>query len=249
MPYGVGALFVKACDSTNAQAATMALNGERGPIWIAAEQQSAGRGRRGRAWTSEPGNLYTSLLFRPSLAPADLSALPFLTALAIRDTFIDLGAPKASVQCKWPNDVLIGGKKASGVLIESSARSANALDHVIVGIGMNLLHHPEDAQFPATSLKAATGDDASPRQALSRLAQHMFDRLNRWNISDFKAIGDDWTECAWGLGERRLIRTSQEEFSGVPEALGADGGLIVRLDDGTEKRLYAGDIFPVSGLD
>ncbi|NVJ99272.1 MAG: biotin--[acetyl-CoA-carboxylase] ligase [Alphaproteobacteria bacterium] len=245
MPDGVGAFFFAECDSTNALAGSLARKGEAGPIWVCAGVQTAGRGRRGRIWTSEPGNLYTSLMFRPNLKPTELSALPFIVALAIRDTFIALGADPERTRCKWPNDVLLDEKKASGVLIESSARNAETLDYVVVGIGMNLLHFPHEAVFEATSLKDAFGKLVQPRDALPILAGNMVDRLNNWNIYSFTSIAQEWINVSWGLGQRREIRTATETFVGVLESLSNDGGIIVRLDDGTEKRLYAGDIFPV----
>lgn len=246
MPYGVGALFFAECDSTNTLAAEFARKGYKGPLWLTAGQQTAGRGRRGRVWASGGGNLYTSLLFRPSLKPSDLAALPYIVALAARETFITLGADRAVVRCKWPNDVLIDGKKACGVLIESSARNADLLDYVIIGIGMNLCEFPGDAAYGATSLLHATGKRITPREALSVLASHMFERLNDWDISSFEQVASEWQECSWGLGEKREIRTATDTFTGTPLSLSSDGGLIVRLDDGTEKRLYAGDVFPVS---
>lgn len=246
MPDGVGALFFAECDSTNTLAAEYARKGYKGSLWLAAGHQSAGRGRRGRVWASGVGNLYTSLLFRPRLKPSDLAALPYIVALAARETFITLGADKASVRCKWPNDVLIDDKKACGVLIESSARNADVLDYVIIGIGMNLCEFPSDAAYGATSLLHASGKHVMPREALSVLAGHMFERLNDWDISSFGKLASEWQECSWGLGEKREIRTATNTFVGTPLTLSSDGGLIVRLDDGTEKCLYAGDVFPVS---
>ncbi len=249
MPHGVGARFFESCDSTNQLATDYARQGEKGPVWFVAGTQTAGRGRRGRAWLSEPGNLFCSLLFRPDLGPADLVALPYIAALSVRDTFISLGAPAKAVKCKWPNDVLLDGKKANGILIESSARNADELDYIVVGIGMNLVFAPEPAEavFPATSLKQAYGLEADVRNAVALLAQHLFQRLNAWSISDISPIVDEWTNTAWGLGEVRQIRTHSEEFDGTPIRLACDGGLVVKTDDGSEKRLYAGDIFPVAG--
>ena len=248
-PKGVGARFFDSLASTNVTAADLARAGDMGPLWVIAGEQNDGRGRRGRVWTSGPGNLYASLLLRPRLSPKDLVALPFLVALAIRDSFITLGAESPKVKCKWPNDVLIDGRKASGVLIESSARSAQQLDHLIIGIGMNLAHHPEGAQFPPTDLKTATGNNVPVRLAFEALAHHMFTRITNWRIDDFGPIAQEWTDAAWGLGNACELRTASETFVGTPESLGPDGGLIVRLDGGGEKRLYAGDIFPVTGQD
>lgn len=248
VPHGVGARFFESCDSTNQLAADYARSGEQGPVWLIAGAQTAGRGRRGRTWLSEPGNLFCSLLFRPDLQPSDLVALPYIAALSVMDTFVSLGAPEQHVRCKWPNDVLLNGKKASGILIESSARSADELDYIVIGIGMNLVFAPEpaDAAFPATSLKKAYGIEADVRDAVTFLAEHLYRRLNAWSIPDISSIVDEWTGSAWGLGETRRIRTHGEEFDGVPSRLAYDGGLVVILGDGTEKRLYAGDIFPVT---
>lgn len=249
MPHGVGAHFFESCDSTNQLATDYARRGEKGPVWLISGTQTAGRGRRGRAWLSKPGNLFCSLLFRPDLRPSDLVAFPYIAALSVRDTFISLGAPAEAVRCKWPNDVLLDAKKASGILIESSARNSDELDYIVVGIGMNLVLAPEpsDAAFPAISLKQAYGIEADVRNAVALLAQHLYRRLNAWSISNISPIVDEWTGAAWGLGEVRRIRTHNEEFDGMPSRLAGDGGLVVKLGDGTEKHLYAGDIFPVAG--
>jgi len=249
MPNGVEAFFFEECDSTNARAATLAIAGEQGPLWVVAGAQSAGRGRRGRAWTSETGNLYASLMFRPHIRAQDMAALPFIVALAVRDAFVTLGVPENLVQCKWPNDILICGRKASGVLIESSARHGGFLDYVIIGIGMNLMHFPDDAAFGATSLRHATGREVTVKEAVSVLAEKLYDRINAWQVDDFKAVADEWTQHSWGLGQKRELRTHDETFTATLLGLSDDGALIARLDDGLEKRLYAGDVFPVARAD
>ncbi|WP_417457174.1 biotin--[acetyl-CoA-carboxylase] ligase [Kordiimonas sp.] len=246
-PAGVGASFLPECDSTNAVASKLGQSGETGPLWIVAGRQSAGRGRRGKIWKSEGGNLYASLLFKPAIEPSDMTAIPFLVALAVRDTFLDFGAD--DVRCKWPNDVLIGGHKASGVLIESSARNAKELDYVIIGIGINLMHFPNDAQFRATSLKAVTGNVIDVRHAFQALSHHLFDRLTNWKTSEITPIAEEWTNSAWGLGHRCVLRTATDTFEGTPLRLAGDGGLVVGLDNGEERSLYAGDIFPVGGME
>lgn len=248
-PAGVGARFYEECGSTNAVATEIAIAGERGPLWIIAGQQSAGRGSRGRAWTSKRGNLYASLLIRPQLEPKDLTALPFIAALAVRDAFIAHGAPAGDVRCKWPNDVLIRDRKASGILIESSARSGGVLDHVIIGIGMNIGFYPDDAQFTATSLSEVVGAAVAVRPVFESLSASLFARLTNWQVGDFTSIREDWSNAAWGLGKVCSFRVMGQSFNGVPQYLAADGALVVALDDGQEKRLYAGDIFPVSGLE
>jgi len=245
MPNGIDARFYKKCSSTNRVAESCYKEGTKGPVWFVANEQTAGRGRKGRIWTSENGNLFSSLLFTPFISPSDLGPLAFIAALAVRDTFIALGADAASVTCKWPNDVLIEGKKASGILIESSASGAGKLDYVIIGIGMNLINNPTDAEFLATNLKKVTGKTVSVRNAIELLAGFVKARIEAWDIDNFLPIRDEWTQHAWGLGETRQIRTSQQSFQARLIGLNAHGGLKALLPSGEEKTIVAADVFPV----
>ena len=247
MPDGVSARYYGRCDSTNTRASDYLVGGEAKPCWFVASEQTAGRARRGRAWTSNPGNLFTSLAFLPSIRPSDLGPLPFIVALSVRDTFIALGADPAAVKCKWPNDLLINEKKACGILIESSASAQSALDYVIIGIGMNLLHSPDDAVFEATSFKAETGQTVSLQEAMTHLAARLKYRLDDWTLGDFAPIAAEWTDCAWGLGQTRMINAADRQFEATLIGLDEDGGLRALLATGEETTIVAADIFPVGG--
>ena len=146
-------------------------------------------------------------------------------------------------QCKWPNDVLLHEKKASGILIESSA-SGNSIDYLIVGIGMNLAHYPDDAIFKATSFTEVASKQVDVRVALAILAEKLKGRLDAWRLGDFEPIRAEWLSCAWGFGNKRLIRTTTETFTGTLVDLNSQGAVNVILDDGTEKTIYVADIFP-----
>lgn len=247
VPHGVEAHFYPVCASTNEVASSYLRAGNsHSPVWIIAGSQSGGKGRKGRPWVSNEGNLYASLAFRPTIAPKDLGALPFLIALAARDTLIDLGLDASEVQCKWPNDILVSGKKICGILIESSARSAQALDYVIVGIGINLLHSPEEALFKATSVKRVLGDAVTVQKALAILSAKVKYRLDHWTVDDFEPTRREWTDSAWGLGQTRLINTSTEAFDAQLIGLDTEGGLLVKLENGEQRQIVAADIFPVA---
>ena len=127
--------------STNAEALARARAGERGPLWITAARQTAGRGRRGNVWTSEPGNLYASLLLTDAAPAAHLPELCFVVALAVRDA-VGTAAPSLSpkLRLKWPNDLLLDGAKLAGILIE--AESVGGKTATVAGIGINCAHHP-----------------------------------------------------------------------------------------------------------
>ncbi len=247
-PAQTGVQYHEECDSTNTLASRAGSDGTPTPLWFVAGKQKSGRGRRGRAWTSSPGNLYSSYLFKPELNIPELATLPFLVSLAVRDTFIRLGCSPKKVQCKWPNDVLISEKKASGILIESSAAPGLKTDFIVVGIGLNLMHFPEDAQFAATSVAAETNNTPDVTSAFKILSHSLHERLQSWHPEDAAGIIKEWRACAWGMGMRREIRTNDETFHATLIGLKDDGGLSLRLDNGDNKQLYAGDVFaPPSG--
>ncbi len=152
-----------ACDSvgsTNSEALARARTGETGPLWITARTQTAGRGRRGRAWTSAPGNLYATLLLRDPSRAVLAPQLSFVAALAVYDAiseFVEGERPRIAL--KWPNDVFCDGAKVAGILIEGEGNPLT----VAIGIGINCVHHPDDTEYPATDLRARGVNDACAR--------------------------------------------------------------------------------------
>ena len=140
--------------STNAEALALAGRGERGPLWVTAGRQTGGRGRRGRTWVSERGNLFASLLLTDTAPPEHWPELAFVAALAIHDAVAEVApALRPQLFIKWPNDLLLDGKKFSGILIEGEGGSSGGA--VVVGIGVNCVSHPADTDYPATDLAAA----------------------------------------------------------------------------------------------
>ena len=228
------------CDtvgSTNTEALAVARAGERGPLWITARSQTSGRGRRGRAWVSEPGNLYASLLLTDPSPPDRAAELSFVAALAVHDAGASLVVPAAArVALKWPNDLLIDGKKFSGILIEGEGPT------VVVGIGINCAHHPKDTAFPATDL-AAEGVDVTVEGLFMELSAAMVRRIAQWNRSaGFEATRADWLRHAAGVGGPMRVALAQGERSGRFETVDARGRLILRLPDGAIETVTAGDV-------
>lgn len=253
MPSGVRGLRYSICDSTNIRAQLLAgeagQNAVRSSAWVQAVSQSAGRGRRGRPWVSRPGNLYASHLFYPT-APRDaLRRLPFSVALAIVEALVAEGVNPESVTCKWPNDILIHDRKVAGILIESAMQAGQDIDHIVIGIGINLAHAPDDARFPATSVTDATGVSIAPEALLQDLARTLAVHLESWQSAPFEPVRQAWLARAWGLGRRQRITmgsgagNNAGSFEARLKDLAEDGALVVMLDDGREKRLYAGDVF------
>ena len=228
--------------STNAEALNLARQGERGPLWVTAQRQTAGRGRRGRAWISEPGNLHASLLLT---APAPMEHWPqlsFVAALAIHDAVVEVAADlEPQLAIKWPNDLLLRGAKLAGILIEGQGGAAGEAAAVVVGIGVNCASHPTDTDYPATDLAAA---GISPEMLLGALAVEMQRRLAQWSRGDgFASIRADWLARAAGLGEDVRVRLVDREIAGRFEALDPAGGLVLRLPNGDVTTIAAGDVF------
>lgn len=237
----------EAIDSTNAQARRLAEAGEAGPVWIAARSQSAGRGRQGRAWSSPPGNLSATLLTTSLLPPAEVARISFVAALAAHDLACAY-APPSLVKVKWPNDVEIAGRKACGILVESGARPEGGV-WLAVGIGANLVYAPQGLERPATTLAEHLAADALPPTfdaALKILAIAFARRMRLWEQGGFTAVADAWTARAAHLNARCTARLPHETVEGLAEGLEPDGALRLRLDDGSLRRISAGDVFPVA---
>lgn len=229
-------------DSTNAEARRRAEAGEVGPVWITALTQTAGRGRRGRDWQTKSGNLAATLLFPTEKPAGEAAQISFVAALAAADLAQTcLGAGVATV--KWPNDLLIHGRKAAGILVESGPLPDGRL-WLAVGIGVNLAHAPQDVERPAAAFaEFMNGPPPSPRAALEVLAQ-AFERWRlAWEREGFAPIAKGWTERAHGLGQPCEARLPNQTLRGVAEGLDLDGALRLRLDDGALLRITAGDVF------
>jgi BirA family biotin operon repressor/biotin-[acetyl-CoA-carboxylase] ligase len=238
-------LLLDQTDSTNAEARRRADAGETGPLWIVARRQSAGRGRRGRQWESQDGNLFSTLMQVTRKSPAEAAQVTFVAALAIAD-LLDAWAPASLVTIKWPNDVMLAGQKASGVLVESGAHESGGL-WLAVGIGINLVSAPEGTERPATALAHhLRGDVASPptiEAAAAKLAEAFNVWMTRWETLGFQPILDAWSARTAGLDGPAVARLGRETIEGRAEGVAPDGALKLRLADGSLRLISAGDVF------
>jgi BirA family transcriptional regulator, biotin operon repressor / biotin---[acetyl-CoA-carboxylase] ligase len=234
--------------STNAEAFARARAGERGPLWITARRQVAGRGRRGRAWVSEPGNLYASLLVTDPAPPQRAAELSLVAALAVHDALAECaGVLSLRLTLKWPNDMLCDGAKLAGILVEGEALPGGPLA-VVIGIGVNCAHHPTATAYPATNL-AAAGALVAPESLAQALIAAMARRLAEWDAGkNFAAIRAAWLKRAAGLGAPARVRLPDREIEGVAETLDETGRLVLRLADGSRERIAAGEMFPLAAL-
>src|SRR5690606_8419335 len=238
-------LQLEQTDSTNAEARRRAEAGESGPLWIVARRQTAGRGRRGRSWESDSGDLATTLLLTTDKAPAEAAQITFVAALAVAD-LLDGFAPPSLVTIKWPNDVMLAGRKAAGVLVESGTHPAGGL-WLAVGIGVNLAQAPTGTERPATALADHLRADVvaapSPGAAAGRLAEAFAVWLERWRALGFQPILDAWRARTAGLDGPATARLGHETVEGRAEGVAPDGALRLRLADGSLRLISAGDVF------
>jgi BirA family biotin operon repressor/biotin-[acetyl-CoA-carboxylase] ligase len=242
-------LIFEDLDSTNAEARRRAEAGERGPVWLLARRQNAGRGRRGRAWEAGKGNLTATLLLTLDKPPLEAAQLAFVVALAAARTIASY-VPASILRLKWPNDVLIGEDKVCGMLIESGPAAGGGL-WLAIGVGINLMSYPRGVERPATAVAEHLRHDVirppTPDEALAVLAADFESILALWREQGFEPIRRAWTRMAAGIGGPCTVRLDSDTVSGVAEGLDADGALLLRLPDGDLRRITAGDVFFGSG--
>jgi BirA family transcriptional regulator, biotin operon repressor / biotin---[acetyl-CoA-carboxylase] ligase len=247
LPEGYRLFAFDTLGSTNDEAKRLAHAGAAAGTLVWAREQTAGHGRRGRAWASPPGNLYLSLIMRPQAPPARAAQLGFVAALGLGDALLALTEPALGLRYKWPNDLLADGRKLAGILLEAEAGGAeDGVDFVVIGIGVNLASAPRDVEYPATSLAAAGYTDVSPGTLLAEFARHFERRARRWQVEGFAPVRDAWLERASGIGEPVRVRLDRGTLHGRFVDLDADGALLLDAADGP-RRIAAGDIFPALG--
>ena len=227
--------------STNTEAMARARAGERGPVWFVTTLQTAGRGRRHRPWVAPRGNLASSILEVMQVAPPVAATLGFAAGLALESALRRLSGGGAEFSLKWPNDVLAGSHKLSGILLE--AESVGDSIAVVVGIGTNVVAAPEGTPTPATSLKAL-GIDISAEQLFGALSDTWAEFRGIWdNGRGFAEIRQRWLERAAGLGQPVSIRSGGSTVSGSFETIDEQGCMIVGTSDGRRVPISAGDVY------
>jgi BirA family biotin operon repressor/biotin-[acetyl-CoA-carboxylase] ligase len=222
------------------RARALAEAGEPARLAVWAGEQTAGRGRQGRSWLSPPGNLYVTLLLRPAGAPAAAARLGFAAGLALADAASAWLAPER-VALKWPNDLLIDGAKAAGLLLESSGRGRR-LDWLLIGSGVNLASHPEGLGYPVTSF-AAAGAAISPAELLESYLKFFEIHCNLLEKQGFSPLRAAWLKRARGLGGPLTVRLPGASLSGIFRDLDEDGALVLEEASGRRRRITAAEVY------
>lgn len=244
--------------STNAEAMIAALRGDNGKIWYAALQQTAGRGRRGRAWESPHGNLAASLLIVPEAESGVLATLGFVAGVALNRALgsvlphatirsgidgADVAGTRARsrIALKWPNDLLMDGAKLAGILLEAQMRP-DGRQAIVIGFGVNVVSAPTGTPYPAISL-ADMGCIVPAEMVFEALAQAWVECYDIWNdgrgVAEILAL---WRQSAAGVGAEVVVQRNSDVVRGIFETIDDAGRLIVRDNEGHRIAIAAGDV-------
>lgn len=226
-------------DSTQTETARLAAAGAPEGTVVSARHQRAGRGRRGRDWWDRPGDsLLLSVLLRPPVAAAQAPQLSLVGALAVTDALWAVAGTEARI--RWPNDVMIAGRKVCGILPEATSGDGGRLQHVIVGIGVNVNQDrfPPDLSGRATSLRLATGFRHEPARLLAAVLEALDRRYAEWLAGGFAALRDAWRERSATLGQPVTL---PDGGAGMAVDVDADGALLVRTGEGALRRVVSGE--------
>lgn len=228
-------------DSTNEEAKRLAKAGGSHGAVIWAKKQTSGKGRMGRSWVSEEGNLFVSMLLKPEKPLQEFSQLSFVTAVAVLDALADMVKPD-DLACKWPNDILLNDKKLGGILLESFKAGEDSDSWAVAGVGINVDSFPKQTDFPATCLTDAGVELISAKIILSRFIHHFIECYNTWNAKGFAPIRKRWLESAWKLGNPITARLVDGKQEGLFEGIDDHGRLILALAEGRKQHILAADI-------
>lgn len=238
---GQSIVYYSSLGSTNDLIKGLAAQGAPEGTLVIADEQTAGKGRLGRKWLAPPGtSLLLSLLFRPDLAPKQAQRLTMICSLAIADAIE--GLTGLSVDLKWPNDILIRGKKAGGILTESET-TGGYLDYVVVGMGLNVnlaISTLPELRGMATSLSQELGREVSRLELLWKILEGIEIRYKSLRRGELPH--EEWVARLINLGRQVQVTTPHGVLMGWAEGVDADGALILRTTDGQRKRILTGDV-------
>ena len=229
--------------STNAAAKQQARKGAKEGTAIIAETQTRGKGRLNRPWISPKGGIWLSIILKPEIAVGDTPKITLITSVAVAKTLREMFDLKAEI--KWPNDVLIDSRKVCGILCEAVLKG-KTVDFIIVGIGVNANFTsealPKDLQTTATTLKEVLKKDIDREKFVCLLLKEFENNYKMLRKRKFEGLLEEWRSMAGFLGKKVRITSFDEEFHGVAVDIDKNGALIVKLADGTVRKVISGDV-------
>lgn len=232
-------------DSTSLESARRSSSGDRGPIWLAARTQTAGRGRLGRVWQSASGNLFTTALIPLKEFGREVSCLSLTIGLAVRDTIVEISQGRVIPGLKWPNDVRVDGAKICGILMEAGEGPDG--HWLSIGIGINLNTAPNLPDYATTSLASLCPETVfTPEDCLSKLDHYLRRRLIQHQTAGRHTILRDWMAATDQIGQSYRVQINGKIRSGLFHGLDEYGQLILRTQDQGLITVAAGDLEPIT---
>lgn len=241
-------LIFDSIDSTNLEAKRLIQTGIQGKYVIVANEQTVGRGKNNSFWYSPKGNLYYSLLLQYNKDLKEISQVSLVAGLACREAICSfLQKFEASVKVKWPNDVLLNGKKVGGILAESLSyfpdNKGSPANYIIIGIGLNLEKSPKYLSYLATSLKEEKINYISSHEVLSRFMVHFHSYYTLWGMAGFASLKKEWMKNAHNIGKTIQCNMGEYKISGVFREVDDHGRLIIELETGEVHTMSSADVF------
>ena len=240
--------YSKEIDSTNTKAKDLAQRGAPEGTVVIAEKQTNGRGRRGRIWLSPEGDgIYATLILRPAMSPGGAPKITLMTAVAVAEALLSL--VQIDIRIKWPNDILVNGRKLAGILTEITA-DMDAVNYIVVGLGLNVNTRSESFSEEigkiATSIYIETGEQLS-RARLIRAYLEQFEKYYKmFTQNEFAAIMGRWKQLSGFIGQKVMVDVMGQNYIGEVSDIDDDGVLILKDDQGRSRRIFSGDVIPVN---
>ena len=231
-------LFLEEVDSTNNKAKQIAFESQDGDV-VVSETQHSGRGRRGREWHSPKGGIYISFILKPNISPERAPQITLLSSVALVETLNSMKS-KMNAKIKWPNDILISGRKISGILTELSS-DMEKINYVVVGIGINLNTDLEDLPEKAASLKVEMGQEISVKLFLKSFFEHYDTVYQEYLDNGINQIIEKWKKYSDTLGKNVKIIGINETYDGLAKDIDENGALLLKTKD-REIKVYSGDV-------
>lgn len=240
LPLGFRLIEYNTVGSTNDEAKRYAEAGAADGLIVRALEQTAGRGRLGRTWQSPHGNLYASFIIRPNVPLRRASEIVFAAALAVYEA-VDRYAFVNDIRCKWPNDVIAGGRKIAGILAEAAGGQKGDTSYIVVGFGINVESYPTDSRLPATSFREL-GDGDFARIGFEELAGDFGRWRHRWESEGFEPIREAWIARSYDIGKLMHVNTGKARLIGRFAGLHENGALLLDVADGRRETITYGEV-------
>lgn len=240
LPLGCTLVELESVGSTNDHAKMLAREGALDGTVVWTHAQTAGRGRQGNSWTGFSGNMYASVIVRPHARVQETGQLSFVAALALAETLKEFLPPSVDIGIKWPNDLLLNGKKCAGILLETeTVNGAHGVAWVVIGIGVNVKAAPENA----ACLHDFCAHDVEAGHVLEKLTARLMSLEKTWRENGFDCVRAGWLAHACNIGALINVRLPRETLQGRFIGIDGAGALELELQDGARRMIASGEVY------